>query len=327
MLKNDAVYYFPQCLDQIMLSLAIKKMIQGLLMIVIVSAITFALLSAAGGDSLSGLRDNPQISEETIASLAKVYGLDRPFIERYGVWLFNAMRGDLGESFAFRVPVQALAWSRLINTLILGGTALVIAVVLSFFLAIIATRYRNTAVSGLVELIILVTASTPRVLLSLLVLFLSLRFSLAVQGAGSFSLFQLISAALVLALPLLAIYLAQLRSGLDEAMGEDFVRLARAKGLDEWRIITRHALRPALNPFLTISGLSLGGLLGGSVIVETVLGWPGIGALMVAAVRGRDVPLVMGVVIISSIAVWLGNSIAEFLQLLNDKRLRSGVIE
>ncbi len=104
-------------------------------------------------------------------------------------------------------------------------------------------------------------------------------------------------------------------------MNEDFVQYARAKGLAEWVVIRRHALRAALNPFLTLFGLSLGGLLGGSVIVETVLGWPGIGALIVTAVRNRDVPVVMGVVLVASAAVWFGNTAAEFLQMLNDRRI------
>ena len=98
--------------------------------------------------------------------------------------------------------------------------------------------------------------------------------------------------------------------------------MARAKGLSESAIISRHASRFALNPLLTILGLSLGGIIGGSVVVETILGWQGVGALMVTAVRARDVPLVMGIVVATTIAVWLGNSIAEILQLVNDKRLR-----
>jgi peptide/nickel transport system permease protein len=310
-----------------MLQLSIKKLIQGVAMILVVSAITFSLLSSAGGDALSGLRDNPQISETTIENLKKVYGLDRPFAERYGSWLFNAIKGDLGESFAFRVPVRTLAFSRLLNTAMLGISALTLAVGLSFLLAVLSTRYRSRVLSGSIELLILLTASTPRMVLALIALFASLRFAFAFPDAGGFNSFQLASVSVVLALPLISIYLAQLRAGLGDAMNEDFVRLARAKGLDEWRIILRHALRAALNPFLTISGLSLGGLLGGSVIVETVLGWPGIGALMVLAVRSRDVPLVMGIVIVTSIAVWIGNTIAEFLQLVNDRRLRTGVIE
>lgn len=305
-----------------MLQLTIKKLIQGLLMVLVVSAITFALLSSAGGDALSGLRDNPQISEETIEDLKKVYGFDRPMIERYGSWLMGAVRGDLGESFSFRTAVETVVWSRFINTAILSITALAFAVAISFLLAILSVRYRSRTLDGFIEAVILLTASTPRMVLALLVLVISLSFSFPAQTAGSFSFFQLVSGAIVLAVPLISMFLAQLRDGLAGAMREDFVRLARAKGLSEWTIITRHALRAALNPFLTISGLSLGGLLGGSVIVETVLGWPGIGALMVAAVRGRDVPLVMGIVVAASVAVWFGNAIAEFLQLVNDKRLR-----
>lgn len=307
-----------------MLHLTVKKLIQGLLMILIVSAISFTLLASAGGDALSSLRENPQISEQTIDALKKVYGLDRSFAERYGSWLRGAATGDLGESFSFRIPVRTLVWSRFQNTAVMSFAALIIAVAISFILAIVSVRYRSRVLAGFIEALILLTASTPRMVLALLALVITLRFSFAAPAAGEINLFQLVSGSIVLSVPLISVFLAQLRDGLSDAMNEDFVRLARAKGLSEWRVITRHALRAALNPFLTLSGLSLGGLLGGSVIVETVLGWPGIGALMVSAVRGRDVPLVMGVVLIASTAVWLGNTIAEFLQLLNDARLRSG---
>ena len=115
-------------------------------------------------------------------------------------------------------------------------------------------------------------------------------------------------------------------AGLRSAMDEPFVQFARAKGLSENAVVLRHASRAALNPTLSIFGMSLGSIFGGSVIVETILGWPGIGALMVAAVRGRDVPLVMGIVVVASAAVWLGNALAEFLQMLNDKRLREAEV-
>ena len=310
-----------------MLRLAIKKLIQGVLMVVVVSLITFTLLSSAGGDAFTILRDNPQISEATIADLQRVYGLDRPFIERYALWLGGAATGDLGESFAFRTPVSTIVWSRFINTLILGILGLAVAIIVSLLLAILSTLYKSRLLSGLIEVLILLTASTPRIVLALLALIVSLRLSLPTASTGGTSGFQLIAGSLILAIPLISLFLAQLRSALSETMDEDFIRLARAKGLSEWTIVTRHALRAAINPFLTLAGLSLGGLLGGSVIVETVLGWPGIGALTVSAVRGRDVPLVMGVVLVSSVAVWVGNTLAEFLQLANDKRLRSGGIE
>ncbi len=129
-------------------------------------------------------------------------------------------------------------------------------------------------------------------------------------------------AALALSAPLISAFLAQFHGELQRTMREDFIKLARAKGLSESAVILRHAIRPALNPVLTIAGLSLGGVLGGSVIVESVLGRQGIGTLMVSAVRGRDLPLVMGIVLFTSTAVWLGNAIGELLQAFNDKRIR-----
>lgn len=290
-------------------------------MVLIVSAVTFTLLSSAGGDVLSGIRDNPQVSEATVNSLTKVYGLDRPFWERYGVWLSSAAMGDLGESFSFRVPVHSIVLPRLLNTAWISIAALVAASFISLFLAVLGLIYRNRFLLASIEGLILLTASTPRMVTALLALVVSLY--LASPLSGGTSSFQFFAAAVVLALPLISIFLAQLSDALAETMNEDFVRLARAKGLSEWAVVRRHALRPALNPFLTIAGLSFGGLLGGSVIVETVLGWPGIGALLVSAVKSRDIPLVMGVVLIASIAVWFGNTAAEFLQAANDPRLRS----
>ncbi|MGB7201721.1 MAG: ABC transporter permease [Pyrinomonadaceae bacterium] len=306
-----------------MLNLLIRKLIQGVLMLLVVSAITFVLLSAAGGDALSVLQDNPQISERTIENLRKVYGLDRPLIERYGSWLVNAATGNLGESIAFRIPVSTLVGSRFLNTLMMGVIALTLAISVSLLLAILSVMRGQPIVDTVIEILIFLTASTPRMVLSLLALLLSL--SILPRGsAGGAQWFQLIAGSIVLAVPLISIFLAQLVHGLKDVMEEDFIRLARAKGLSEWQVVSRHALRVSLNPFLTVAGLSLGGLLGGSVIVETVLGWQGIGALMVTAVRGRDVPLVMGIVLIASAAVWFGNTLAEFLQAMNDKRIRDG---
>lgn len=296
-------------------------------MILFVSAASFALLSSAGGDALVGMRDNPQISAETIAELESAYGLDRPFAQRYSSWLASALRGDLGESMSFRIPVAGMVMTRFANTATLALSGLALASLVSFGLAIASVRFRGRLLSGAIEVLILLSASTPRVVLALLALVFALLFSVSASAGGTTSWFQLIAGSVVLAVPLISIFLAQLRDGLRDVMEEDFVKLARAKGLSEWTVITRHALRAAINPFLTLFGLSLGALLGGSVIVETVLGWPGIGALIVAAVRSRDVPLVMGVVLISSLAVWIGNTAAEFLQLANDARMRSGDFE
>lgn len=289
-------------------------------MLLVVSAITFALLATAGGDALSALADNPQISEKTIEDLRKVYGLDRPLVERYGSWLVDAATGNLGESIGFRIPVTTLVGSRFLNTLLMGVVTLAIAISISVLLAVLSIMRNSRMLDATIGFLIFFTASMPRMVLSLLALLLSLSILPRNSAVGAYW-FQLIAGSIVLAVPLISIFLAQLVNGLKEVMEEDFIRLARAKGLSEWQVVSRHALRVSLNPFLTIAGLSLGGLLGGSVIVETVLGWQGIGALMVTAVRGRDVPLVMGIVLVASAAVWFGNTIAEFLQAMNDKRI------
>src|SRR5215213_2115719 len=301
-----------------MIKLLLRKCLQGLMMILIVSAVTFALLSFAGGDALTQLRDNPQISNETIERLRSVYGLDQPLPIRYFRWLSGAVTGDLGESTYFRVPVSGLVWARSVSTFLLGTAAFAIALTIAVPLSLIGVQYKSTTIAAFIDLLILVTASTPRIVLALVALAISVR--LTASARSSAVLFWL--AALALSAPLISAFLAQLYGELQQTMREDFIKLARAKGLSESAVIFRHAVRPALNPVLTIAGLSLGGVLGGSVIVESVLGRPGLGTLIVSAVRARDLPLVMGIVLFTSTAVWLGNALGELLQAVNDKRLR-----
>lgn len=287
-------------------------------MLIAVSAIAFALLSAAGGDALTALRDNPQVSPETVERLKAIYGLDRPLPARYFTWLGRAAAGDMGESFAYRTPVGPLVLNRLANTAAIGLLAILIAVGVSLTFAYLAIRWRNPLIDKLTEFIVLVTASIPRIVLSLLSLLLFVTVGGAAPGRPTLTVPV---ASVVLSFPLIAIFLTQMKGELIGAMKLNFVQLARAKGLSERSVILKHAFREALNPLISIAGISLGGIAGGSVVVETVLGWPGIGALAVTAVRGRDVSLVMGIAVIASGAVWLGNTVAELLQMVNDKRV------
>jgi ABC-type dipeptide/oligopeptide/nickel transport system permease component len=226
----------------------------------------------------------------------------------------------LGESTYFRVPVSGLVWQRSVSTFLLGTAAFAIALAFAVPLSLIGVRYKSTTITAFIDLSILVTASTPRIVLALVALAISVRLTASAIDTSSVLLFWL--AALALSAPLISAFLAQLYGELRRTMREDFIKLARAKGLSESAVILRHAIRPALNPVLTIAGLSLGGVLGGSVIVESVLGRQGLGTLMVTAVRVRDLPLVMGVVLFTSTAVWLGNALGELLQAINDKRIR-----
>jgi peptide/nickel transport system permease protein len=232
----------------------------------------------------------------------------------------------MGESFSFRAPVWTILWPRLLSTLSLSAVALLLAWAIALPLGLMAARRPRSLRDRLCGAVVMLASSTPRIVLALVALAFAARTSLFSVGGGagdaSNSLLNILLPAFVLSVPLIALFLAQVRDGLGEALREEFVQVARAKGLSERVVTLRHALRAALNPLITIFGYSLGGLVSGSVIVETVLGWPGLGFLSVLAVRSRDVPLLMGVVLVTSTAVLVGNLLADILLRFNDPRLR-----
>jgi peptide/nickel transport system permease protein len=303
--------------------------VQGLVVLLIVSVLTFALLAAAGGDALASLRDQPLVSEETVRALEHTYGLDQPLPVRYGRWLGGVLRGEMGYSLYFHAPVWSIIRPRLLNTLALAVAALLIAVTVAFTLGALAARHRGGLVDKACGALVLIASSSPRIVLALVALALVARspFFAASSDSGwlaPVSILRLLVPAFILSVPLIALFLAQVRDGLTLSLREDFVQVARAKGLPERAVILHHALRAALNPLITIFGLSMGSLVSGSVIVETVLNWQGLGQLSVVAVQSRDVPLMMGVVLITATAVLIGNLLADILLCLNDPRLRMG---
>lgn len=304
-----------------MLKLIAYRLAQMVVSLGIVTALTFTLLAAAGGDALTALRDDPAVSEATLQNMRHTYGLDQPLPVRYARWLADAARGRLGESFFYHAPVAGLIAPRLLNTALLAVIALALAWMIALTLGTLAARRPDSWIDRLCEGLILLSASTPRIVLALLALAFVSRASLSTTDTAN-QLVRVLLPACVLAAPLVALFLAQVRDGVGAALNEEFVLVARAKGLRERDVVLRHALRAALNPLITIFGYSLGGVMSGSVIVETVLGWPGLGALSVNAVRNRDVPLLLGVVMMTSAAVFGGNLIADILLYLSDPRLR-----
>lgn len=311
-----------------MLKLITSRILQGVVVLLVVSALTFGLLAAAGGDALSALSSEPHVSQDAVRELRRVYGLDQPLALRYARWLGEFARGRMGYSFNYRAPVSAVLLPRLLRTLLLASVALLLAWAVALALGVQAARHPRGWWDRASGALVLVSASTPRIVLALVALAVAARTNLfPIGGAGeasssSLSLARVLPPAVVLAAPLVALFLAQTREALRAALAADFVTVARAKGLPERAVVLRHAMRAALNPLITIFGYSLGSLIGGSVVVETVLGWQGLGALSVAAVQNRDAPLLMGVVMVTATAVLLGNLCADILLRMNDPRLR-----
>ncbi|MBL8187795.1 MAG: ABC transporter permease [Acidobacteria bacterium] len=280
---------------------------------------------------MSALQTNPHTSEQTLETLRRMYGLDRPLPVRYAMWLGELARGNWGQSIYFQLPVWNIIRPRLWNTIALATVAMSIALVVAFTLGLAAARQPGSLADRFCDLSILLASSTPRLVLAILALSLLARTSLiggtitpdwqTVSSAGVWIL-RLLPPALILSVPLIALLLAQTRTAVSATLNEDYVQVARAKGVSERLILIRHALRPALNPLITTFGSSLGGLMSGSVVVEQVLNWPGLGQLSVIAVQSRDVTLLMGIVLITSAAVLFGNLLADVLLRWNDPRLR-----
>lgn len=315
---------------RVLFKFLVYRILQGVAVLLVVSALTFTLLAAAGGDALTAAGGETNLSPEAVAEMRRAYGLDQPLAIRYARWLADFTRGRMGESFYFHAPVSQILAARLLSTLALAAVALAFAWTIALCLGGWAARRAGSWIDRLCSLVALVAASTPRIVVALLALAFAVRSSLFSIGAATSDetfaakIARLCLPAFALAAPLVALFLAQTREGLGVALAEEFVRVARAKGLSERAVIFRHALRAALNPLITIFGYSLGGVISGSVIVETTLGYPGIGQLSVIAVKSRDVPLLLGVVMFTATAVVIGNLIADLLLRLNDPRLRDG---
>ncbi|NOT63549.1 MAG: ABC transporter permease [Acidobacteria bacterium] len=302
-----------------------NRLWQGLIVLLMVSALSFALLATAGGDALTALQQNPQVSEETLNRLRQVYGFDQPLVVRYARWLAGAARGQLGDSIYYQRPVAEVIWPRWWRTFSVAALAFGLAGPLALWLGLTAAQHANRWPHRWLDrgcdAVVLLGASTPRLLLALAALAWMTQAT-PHSATSSSRTYAVWLSALVLSVPLFALLLAQTRECLAAMQTQDHVRVARAKGLPERSVWFRHVLRPALNPLISVFGFSLGGVLSGSAVVEQVLDSPGIGQLSVIAVQSRDVPLMLGVVLVAATAVLLSNLLADLLLRWNDPRLR-----
>jgi peptide/nickel transport system permease protein len=312
----------------------LRRIAHGVLLLVGVSALSFLFFQAAPGDYFADARVDSRISPETVAQLRTQYGLDRPLLQRYALWIESAARGEFGFSFAYNTPVSALLWPRVKNTLLLTACATTFAWALALFLGIWSAtrvgrwddRLSTGAISALVAL--------PEMLIALALLFLALRTHLVPvggmsSGADPNSWHDATDRLRHLALPVVALVLAALpllvrhvRAAMVEALRAPYLRAARAHGIGGARLLLRHALPAAANPLISLFGLSIATLLSGSLLVEIVLGWPGLGPLVLEAVLSRDVFVVLGAVMLSTILLLGGSFVADLLLYAADPRVR-----
>lgn len=311
------------------LRLAATRLLALVPMLLLLSMASFALVHVIPGDPalvMMGGEGTTQAVEE----LRHQLGLDRPLHVRYWEWLSHIFQGDLGQSLYNKTRVsEELLW-RMPTTLALVTLSLLFAVALGVPAGLLSAAYRNSWIDHAARLVTLVSLSLPSFWLGLMLIILfSLKLDLLpVIGYEPITqdlwkgLRYLILPSLSLGTYLSALLTRLTRSSMLEVLGQDYVRTARAKGLREWLVLMRHALRNALIPIVTVIGINLGILLGGSAVIETVFVLPGVGQLVVRSLYNRDLPVIQGLILYVAVVYVLANLVVDLVYTYLDPRLR-----
>ncbi len=315
-----------------------------------VAFIVFMLMHLAPGDPIElMIGEAGHVTKEEIEALRREYGLDKPLHEQFAAFLLNALRGDFGRSFSEQQPVISLIKSRLPATVELSLASFLIAVVISIPLGVLSAVYRDSIFDRIVTLLSLGGISFPSFYLGLiLILIFGVGLEvLPISGRSTFgaephritglylldslitldvkallsSIRHLILPAITLGGIAVAVTVRMIRANMLEVLEQDYIRTARAKGLPEWKVVMKHALKNALIPTVSVLGLQIGVLLSGNMIVETVFSWPGLGSLAVNGIYARDYPLVQGIVMVYAATYVLVNLAVDILYIWLNPRV------
>jgi len=315
-----------------------RRLIRSIVLLLGVSVLCFLFTEMAPGSFFDEMRLNPQISPGTISSLRSRYGLDQPYAVRYGRWIRSAVHGDFGYSIAYNTPVAALLWERAKNTLLLTTTGLFLTWLISVPLGIWVATRRGRVVDKAFNVGTSFLLSVPEVVIAVALLamvvhwrFIPLGGMHSIDNEGLSALARLRDVAAHMALPVLILVLVEsaiiarhVRASVVEVLSMPFVEATRAWGIRRMRMLFRHVLPVAASPLISLFGVSLSSLLSGSLLVEAVCGWPGLGPLILEATLSRDLYVVIAGIMLSALFMVGGSLVADILLLACDPRIRTG---
>ena len=317
-----------------MISYIIRRILVLIPMLLIITFLVFLGLELTPGDAVSYMVSPDalaNISQESLEQLRDSLGLNDPFIVRYFKWIGGILKGKFGYSLSSGVPISEIVSDRLPATLELSITALLISTFLGSILGIISALKKGTIIDNILTLLGMLGVSIPQFFFGLVVILIfSLRLGWLpvggrlLPGHESFvdTLPYLILPSLVLGLTMTAGVMRYARGSMLDALNKEYIRTARSKGLPEWRVKLIHGLRVALSPIIVLIGFRLPMLIGGSVVIEQVFQWPGIGREFVAAVRFQNTPLVMMIALLFVLAMLISSFLIDFLIAMLDPRIR-----
>jgi peptide/nickel transport system permease protein len=316
-----------------MIRYALRRLLHAAALLALISLASFALLQLAPGNYIDGMRLDARISAETAAAWRSRYGLDERLAVQYLSWLRSVFRGDFGFSFAYGMPVGALLWPRIKNTLLLTAVASAVSWSAALPMGVVAAANVSHALDKLIRSSLAILISVPDPLIALALLMFAVRTGfLPVAGlavaAGPVST-RAGDMAVHLVLPVLALVLVSLpmlvrhvQTAVNESLASPYVQAARAHGIQRSRLWFIYTLPAAANPLISLFGYSIGGLLSASLLVEVIMGWPGLGPILLEAVFSRDIHIVIGATVLSALFVVTGNLVADLLLYAADPRIR-----
>jgi peptide/nickel transport system permease protein len=305
-----------------MLAYILQRLFQAVLILIGVTLVAFFLLFVIPADPAQIIAGRGYTNEQTIASIRDQLGLDDPFFEQYLRYVSRLLQGDLGRSYLQKSEVSALIWSRLPATALLLVGAIFFEIVIGLTMGLFASLRRGSRLDQGLMVASFVFASTPQFLIGILLLYLFAVHLDWFPMGGYGTLAHLVLPALTLGVLGAGWYSRLMRSSMIEVLHQDFIRTARAKGLRPAAVVLVHALPNAILPIVALIGSDVGYFMSQTVVVESVFGWPGIGQLAWQAIQRVDIPIIMGVTVITACAVVLGNFVADLIAPLIDPRIK-----
>ncbi len=318
------------------LNALIKRLAWSILLILAVLVLNFLLIHMAPGDPADVIAgEMGGATQEMLDDIRRSYGLDKPLHVQLWLYLSRAAQGNLGDSFFYNTPVLELIFYRMWPTLLLVVTALLFALIMGTTLGVIASRKPNGLLSYTVTIISIVGYAAPIFWTGLMfvILFASYfpifpisgMYDIRLEGGAFVKALDVAHHLVLPAFTLGIVYLAQYsrltRASMLEILGSDYIRTARAKGVSEFKVFSKHALRNAILPIVTIAGLQFGAVISGAVLVETVFSWPGLGTLAFESILARDYPTILGILFFSSVLVIIANLVTDLIYRLVDPRV------
>lgn len=313
--------------------LIIKRILQAIPMLFIVSIVCYFIMKAAPGNPIQ-MYMNPHMNYKQIEIIRKNLGLDRPIIIQYFCWLKEVLHGNFGNSLVSFTPVSQEILQRLVPTIILSGISMVATFILGIFLGVVGGIHRNDYIGRIIDIFSNISIAMPSFLLALILIIvftveLNLLPSIGMYGIGDKTIGSLI---LHLIMPVTAVVLTDvggiiqyIKNSIEIEADKDYVRTALGKGLSKEKVFYGHILKNSILPVVTLVGLSLPNIVMGSVVIEQIFGWPGIGRMAYNAVTSFDYPAIMATTLLASVLLIIGNLISDILYIVIDPRVKGGL--